>query len=89
MLIARGDFSVFVTRPISAFFIALCVLLIATQIYIRLRAPRPDAAPERSATAITISARSYGVVQRSAAASSGCTLNPPGSGAPSRADRRA
>jgi len=45
MLIARGDFSVFVTRPISAFFIALCVLLIATQIYIRLRAPRPDAAP--------------------------------------------
>jgi putative tricarboxylic transport membrane protein len=45
MLIARGDFSVFVTRPISAFFIALCVLLIATQIYIRLCAPRPDAAP--------------------------------------------
>ena len=45
MLIARGDFSVFVTRPISAFFIALCVLLIATQIYIRLRAPSPDAAP--------------------------------------------
>jgi len=45
MLIPRGDFSVFVTRPISAFFIALCVLLIATQIYIRLRAPSPDAAP--------------------------------------------
>jgi putative tricarboxylic transport membrane protein len=37
MLIARGDLSVFVTRPISALFIALCVLLIASQIYFRLR----------------------------------------------------
>ena len=40
MLIARGDFSVFVTRPISAFFIALCVLLIASQIYFRLHSFR-------------------------------------------------
>ncbi len=45
MLIARGDFSVFVTRPISAFFIALCVLLIATQIYFRLRPPRVPVVP--------------------------------------------
>ncbi|HEY7243874.1 MAG TPA: tripartite tricarboxylate transporter permease [Xanthobacteraceae bacterium] len=49
MLIARGDFSVFVTRPISAFFIGLCVLLIATQLYFRLRpvrtAPAVAAAP--------------------------------------------
>jgi putative tricarboxylic transport membrane protein len=40
MLIARGDFTVFVTRPISALFIALCVLLIASQIYFRLRSFR-------------------------------------------------
>ena len=37
MLIARGDLSVFVTRPISAVFVALCVMLIASQIYFRLR----------------------------------------------------
>jgi putative tricarboxylic transport membrane protein len=37
MLIARGDLSVFFTRPISAVFIALCVMLIASQIYFRLR----------------------------------------------------
>ena len=37
MLISRGDIGVFVERPISAVFIALCVLLIATQIYVRIR----------------------------------------------------
>jgi TctA family transporter len=37
MLIARGDLGVFVERPISAVFIGLCVLLIGSQIYIRLR----------------------------------------------------
>jgi TctA family transporter len=37
MLISRGDITVFVQRPISAIFIALCVLLIAAQIYFRLR----------------------------------------------------
>jgi len=37
MLIARGDFSVFVTRPISAVFVAMCVILIGTQLYVRLR----------------------------------------------------
>ena len=37
MLIARGDLTVFVERPISAVFIGLCVLLIAGQIYVRLR----------------------------------------------------
>jgi TctA family transporter len=39
MLIARGDLTVFVTRPISAVFIGLCVLLIGSQIYFRLRGP--------------------------------------------------
>ena len=37
MLISRGDIAVFVERPISAVFIALCVLLIGLQIYVRLR----------------------------------------------------
>jgi TctA family transporter len=37
MLISRGDIGVFVERPISAVFIALCVLLIATQVYVRIR----------------------------------------------------
>jgi TctA family transporter len=37
MLISRGDIMVFVERPISAAFIALCVLLIALQIYVRIR----------------------------------------------------
>jgi putative tricarboxylic transport membrane protein len=37
MLIARGDFTVFVTRPISAVFVGLCLLLIGTQLYVRMR----------------------------------------------------
>jgi putative tricarboxylic transport membrane protein len=41
MLISRGDFSVFVTRPISAVFVGMCVILIGTQIYVRLRAKGP------------------------------------------------
>jgi TctA family transporter len=43
MLIARGDMSVFVTRPISAVFVGMCAILIATQIYVRLRKKKePD-----------------------------------------------
>ena len=37
MLISRGDIAVFVERPISAVFVGLCVLLIALEIYVRLR----------------------------------------------------
>ena len=37
MLISRGDLRIFVERPIGAVLIALCVLLIAGQIYVRLR----------------------------------------------------
>ena len=45
MLISRGDLGVFVERPISAFFVFMCVLLIAAQIYVRLRTrARPLAA---------------------------------------------
>jgi TctA family transporter len=37
MLISRGDLLVFIERPISAFFVALSVLLILAQIYVRTR----------------------------------------------------
>jgi TctA family transporter len=40
MLISRGDFLVFVERPISAFFLFLCLVLIVAQIYVRLRKPK-------------------------------------------------
>jgi TctA family transporter len=40
MLISRGDIWTFVEQPISAVFIALCVLLITMQIYVRLRRTR-------------------------------------------------
>jgi TctA family transporter len=43
MLIARGDLTVFVQRPISAIFIGLCVVLILGQIYVRLRKPKDNA----------------------------------------------
>jgi TctA family transporter len=36
MLISRGDIRVFVERPISAVFIALCAILILAQLYFRL-----------------------------------------------------
>ena len=44
MLISRGDILVFVKRPISAFFVAASVILIAAQIYFRLRGSRRDRA---------------------------------------------
>jgi putative tricarboxylic transport membrane protein len=40
MLISRGDALVFVKHPISAVFVALSVLLIVMQIYVRLRKPK-------------------------------------------------
>jgi putative tricarboxylic transport membrane protein len=44
MLISRGDLAVFVERPISAAFVALCVILIGAQIYVRLRGAKAVAA---------------------------------------------
>ena len=38
LLLSRGDLATFVERPISAVFIALCVLLLAVQLYAWLRA---------------------------------------------------
>ena len=40
MLISRGDALVFLERPISAFFLFLCAVLILAQIYVRLRKPK-------------------------------------------------
>jgi len=40
LLISRGDILVFVEHPISAFFLLLCVVLVAAQIYVRLRKPK-------------------------------------------------
>src|SRR5215467_2269573 len=45
MLISRGDIFVFVERPISAVFIALCVILIGSQIYFRLKGAKADLEP--------------------------------------------
>jgi len=54
MLISRGDLMTFIDRPISAAFLALSVLLIALQIYVRLRprkAPLIPAAVSNAAEA--------------------------------------
>jgi putative tricarboxylic transport membrane protein len=50
MLMARGDFMVFLERPISAVFLALSVILIATQLYFWL-SKRKSAESQKSATA--------------------------------------
>jgi TctA family transporter len=40
LLISRGDLMTFIERPISAFFLLICVVLIAAQIYVWLRKPK-------------------------------------------------
>ncbi len=44
LLISRGDMMTFIEKPISAFFLALCVILIGAQIYFRLRGAKKDKA---------------------------------------------
>ena len=39
-MISRGDLLTFVERPISAFFLFICVVLITAQIYVWLRKPK-------------------------------------------------
>src|SRR3974390_3546809 len=46
MLISRGDILVFIERPISAVFVGLCVILIGSQIYFRLKGAKADLEPE-------------------------------------------
>lgn len=43
MLLSRGDITVFVHHPISAVFLGLCVVLLATQVYVRMRGTRHGA----------------------------------------------
>jgi TctA family transporter len=40
LLISRGDLTTFIDRPISAFFLFICVVLIGAQIYVWLRKPK-------------------------------------------------
>ncbi len=40
LLLSRGDLMVFVERPLSAFFLFLCILLVGSQIYFYLRRTR-------------------------------------------------
>ncbi|MBK4738685.1 hypothetical protein JJB74_29070 [Noviherbaspirillum sp. DKR-6] len=55
LLLSRGDLSIFVTRPISAAFMAVCTLLVLVQVFFWLRAKaRPKARPQRSPTAATV-----------------------------------
>ncbi|WP_253075255.1 tripartite tricarboxylate transporter permease [Bradyrhizobium sp. 138] len=44
LLVSRGDAMIFVERPISAFFLFLCLTLLAAQVYVRLRKPKALAA---------------------------------------------
>ena len=48
MIISRGDMLTFIERPISAFFIGMCVLLLGAQLYVRMRKKKPlvPAVPE-------------------------------------------
>jgi TctA family transporter len=40
LLISRGDLMTFIERPISAFFLLICVVLISAQVYVWLRKPK-------------------------------------------------
>jgi putative tricarboxylic transport membrane protein len=40
LIISRGDLRIFIERPMSAVFLALCIMLIAAQIYATYRARR-------------------------------------------------
>jgi TctA family transporter len=56
LLLARGDLGTFVERPISAVFVALSVLLIGVQIYVRLRPMLRKGGPAPKAAGIIESA---------------------------------
>jgi len=56
LLLARGDLGTFVERPISAVFVALSVLLIGVQIYVRLRPMLRRGGPQPKAAGIIESA---------------------------------
>ena len=57
LLISRGDLMTFIERPISAFFLLICVVLIVAQIYVWLRKPKIIA--EEQAIEAQVPATSY------------------------------
>ena len=57
LLISRGDLMTFIDRPISAFFLLICVVLIVAQIYVWLRKPKIIA--EEQAIEAQVPATSY------------------------------
>jgi TctA family transporter len=40
LLISRGDLTTFIDRPISAFFLFICIVLVVGQVYVWLRKPK-------------------------------------------------
>jgi putative tricarboxylic transport membrane protein len=40
LLISRGDLMTFIERPISAFFLLICVVLLVAQVVVWLRKPK-------------------------------------------------
>ena len=58
MLISRGDITVFVQRPISAVFVAMCAILIGSQLYFRLKGGKtPDLEPADESKPVEIPAQ--------------------------------
>ena len=57
LLISRGDLRTFVERPISAFFLLICVVLLSAQVYVWLR--KPKIAQEEKALEAQVSATPY------------------------------
>jgi len=60
LLISRGDLMTFIDRPISAFFLLICVVLIAAQVLVWLRKPKIIA--EEQALEAAVPATSYSEV---------------------------
>jgi TctA family transporter len=56
LLISRGDLMTFIDRPISAFFLFICVVLLTAQIYVWLR---PKAVQEAKAIEAQVPATPY------------------------------
>src|SRR6202140_2561737 len=60
LLISRGDLTTFIDRPISAFFLFICVVLIGAQIYVWL--PKPKIIAEEKAIEAQVPATAFSEV---------------------------
>lgn len=54
MQIYHGNIWVFIERPISAIFVSLCIVLLVSQLYFRLRAGRKKKAPPQTASELCV-----------------------------------